>query len=388
MATDEDGWNTVGKGKKTQPKAAKVVEEKGKKPPPKPKKKQQPKPAPPTQPDQEKKLVIGTIENYNFELNTKHTGYQFKGCTNHGNECYHIAVFQGLLACPGFLNFAKTIPTGDSLPTTLTALKAVLQEFRGAPGSPANIYTLLQSMSRTFKQARAKEQADASEYLIHLLTTLDDELQSILPKPTEAARQEDGWETIGKGSRSRGVEHTTGESSVSPITQLFRGTMASRLASRGAKPSVTLQPFTVLPLDIVDDRFHSVAAFLQDWASPQRVELASGEGTKQMVFSSMPPILIVCLKLWSPTLQQKSTKTIQVTENLAIHPSVTTTRTKIEYSLHAAVCHKGGDVTRGHYTAFIKKGDKWALADDSRVTPIHSIGAACTDPYLLFYCRK
>eukprot|EP01059_Diplonema_ambulator_P003483 TRINITY_DN13177_c0_g1_i2.p1 TRINITY_DN13177_c0_g1~~TRINITY_DN13177_c0_g1_i2.p1 ORF type:complete len:392 (+),score=68.59 TRINITY_DN13177_c0_g1_i2:85-1260(+) len=390
MAADE-GWNVVGGGKKGQPKVGVVAEVKKNKPKPKAKAKAQVE-----RPKEEGVtqngggcgggIVITNLDEYEFRLNPKPTGYLLKGCLNHGNECYHNSVFQALLACPAFLNFSKSIPKG-TLPPVLTSLQAVLQDFRGGPGTPANVAPLLSAMGRTFKQARSKEQADASEYLISLLSAVDDELNSVLPKPVSAVVADDGWETIGKGSKSRGVEHTTGLSGSTPVSAMFEGTISSRLASRGNKPSVTLQPFTVLPLDIINDKFASVNEFIKDWALPQNVDLPSGTGSKQMVFSSLPPILVLCLKLWFPT-QEKATKKIQVTEQLSIHPSATTAHTKVDYTLAAVVCHRGGDVTKGHYTTVVRRGDKWALIDDVRVTQVAGLTSAMGDPYLLFYCRK
>jgi ubiquitin carboxyl-terminal hydrolase 5/13 len=44
--------------------------------------------------------------------------------------------------------------------------------------------------------------------------------------------------------------------------------------------------------------------------------------------------------------------------------------TSSEYSLKAVICHKGTQVTSGHYVAFIKKGDRWILFNDEKVVDV------------------
>ncbi|ONH65475.1 Ubiquitin carboxyl-terminal hydrolase 14 [Cyberlindnera fabianii] len=41
-----------------------------------------------------------------------------------------------------------------------------------------------------------------------------------------------------------------------------------------------------------------------------------------------------------------------------------------DYKLKAVVCHKGTQVTSGHYVAFIKKGDRWVLFNDEKVVDV------------------
>ncbi|CAM9018245.1 unnamed protein product [Wickerhamomyces anomalus] len=41
-----------------------------------------------------------------------------------------------------------------------------------------------------------------------------------------------------------------------------------------------------------------------------------------------------------------------------------------EYSLKAVICHKGTQVTSGHYVVFIKKQDRWVLFNDEKVVDV------------------
>ena len=44
--------------------------------------------------------------------------------------------------------------------------------------------------------------------------------------------------------------------------------------------------------------------------------------------------------------------------------------TSSEYTLKAVICHKGTQVTTGHYVAFIRQGDRWILFNDEKVVDV------------------
>ncbi|KAH3688687.1 hypothetical protein WICPIJ_000334 [Wickerhamomyces pijperi] len=46
------------------------------------------------------------------------------------------------------------------------------------------------------------------------------------------------------------------------------------------------------------------------------------------------------------------------------------TKDRSEYSLKAVICHKGSQVTSGHYVAFIKVNERWILFNDEKVIDI------------------
>ena len=204
-------------------------------------------------------------------------------------------------------------------------------------------------------------QHDACEFLIAFLNSLETELSAMTgdtrPKKSSV---EDGWQTASRGGKSRGVEHSTGFSEKGIIQAIFGGHTSSRLAARGAAPSVTLQAFTVLPLDVISDKVTSVEGFLQDYTSPQTVEVAGAPASKQDAFSSLPSTLCLCLNLWFDAAAKATVaRRIRINEALTIHASSTTSRKRQDYVLHAVVGHKGVSMTSGHYTAAIKKQDRW-----------------------------
>ena len=54
------------------------------------------------------------------------------------------------------------------------------------------------------------------------------------------------------------------------------------------------------------------------------------------------------------------------------------------YRLMGVICHIGS-VMGGHYTAFIRKGDTWYLADDCRIVPVSVEVVLECEAYVLFY---
>eukprot|EP00659_Diplonema_papillatum_P023172 gene23172-35507_t len=302
---------------------------------------------------------------YKFALDMRPCGYQMRGIYNTRNSCYQSSLIQALAACPPFLQMVKALP--QQLPTmpVLKALREVFFSFKPttATASPISALPLLQAMSPRFTAAAAGRQADAGEYLLAIFDEMSEEFERLMPELAGQRRKamvtrgkQNGWETAGRG----GVEHITGSVNNGPIAELFEGTLSSRLTSRGAKPSVTLQPFNILPVDIIDtSRPTSIERFIVDWTAPQAVDLLSGEGaTKQVSFSSLPPLLVVCLKLWCDGSQKASfSKNITINTTLTVHPSVTTLRKKL-------------------------------AADDAILSSVADVRAAKGEPYLLFYSKN
>eukprot|EP01063_Lacrimia_lanifica_P013126 TRINITY_DN19765_c0_g1_i1.p1 TRINITY_DN19765_c0_g1~~TRINITY_DN19765_c0_g1_i1.p1 ORF type:complete len:461 (+),score=158.11 TRINITY_DN19765_c0_g1_i1:121-1503(+) len=329
-----------------------------------------------------------------FELNAKPTGYQLRGMMNLGNTCYQNAVVQALVASPPFLNLMKALPKNVKSPV-LKELRHVIHGFRpGGVAGPIDARQLLHVMATRFKAAARGNHEDAGEFLISLLCSVEEELGVLCGLAAGGNKKKkakkEGWETATKSGKSLGVEHATGAvAEKNPVNAIFGGQLSSRLATKNQKPSVTNQPFTgILPIDIINDRCGSVEACLQDYTAPQEVDnLTTGTAaTKQTRFSRLPPILVLQLNRWGEEAGKLS-KRLVVNPVLTIHPSATSDSRRCEYSLQAAVCHKGATKHSGHYTAVVRKSGKWALADDARIAEIPGVDAAAADPYLLFYAK-
>ena len=306
-------------------------------------------------------------ESYKFVLNMKHTGYQLKGMTNRSNDCYSNSVLQALLSCAPFLNAIKSLPKlSHTNQPILSAVRTVVYGFKAGSFSSGSVDGLpvIRAMASCFSEAATGRQADASEYLVSLFDALSKELASLISDSSSDKKKkphgQNGWETVAaSGTKSMGVEHTTGERHDSnPIDAIFGASVSSRLAEKGSKPSVCLQPYHIVPLDVFDSSESSIESCLLNFTKPEIVESRGGQSaTKQFVFSKLPPVLVICIKRWSS--EGKSSLKIGINKKLTIHPSSTVTRKKTDYDLVAATCHRGATMNSGHYTTVLHKGDVW-----------------------------
>ena len=147
----------------------------------------------------------------------------------------------------------------------------------------------------------------------------------------------DVWQTVGKNNK---VAETTREeaSDASPITCIFRGQLASRLESRGAapgakqnKPSITIEPFQCLNVDIKSGGVVSLEDAITGLCSPEwidGVEMEKGQpavrAQRQYLIRHPPPVLILHLKRFSHDAYgaHKLSKPLKFTESLTLKPSV------------------------------------------------------------------
>jgi hypothetical protein len=58
------------------------------------------------------------------------------------------------------------------------------------------------------------------------------------------------------------------------------------------------------------------------------------------------------------------------------------------YQLHAVVVHLGNTPLSGHYVAYVRRGLKWFLCDDTRVEPVPFERVRAVEAAMLFYARK
>ena len=147
----------------------------------------------------------------------------------------------------------------------------------------------------------------------------------------------DVWQTVGKNNKV--AETTRMEASdASPITCIFGGQLASRLESRGAapgakqnKPSITIEPFQCLNVDIKSGGVVSLEDAITGLCSPEwidGVEMEKGQpavrAQRQYLIRHPPPVLILHLKRFSHDAHgaHKLSKPLKFTESLTLKPTV------------------------------------------------------------------
>lgn len=309
-----------------------------------------------------------------------------------------------------------------------------------------------------FDFMRQGRQEDAEEFLGFFLNTLHDEASALLGKqprealppakddeeetPAPAAAAAEGgsapasdWTEVGKKGKGSVVRQTGTSSPPSAISRLFSGSVRSTLtmpALAGSKPSISIEPFTPLQLDIQPRTVVSLETALKHLADPETiagVTLASGRGVadaqRKTELETLPRVLVCHLKRfgWEEGAR-KMGKVVAFGEELEVPREAVAlarrTATSPRYRLFggasslrplllsrarsddalttplppppAVVYHHGPTVSSGHYTSAVLSrslpssssagaGDapQWLHIDDDVVTPVDTADV-CISP--------
>lgn len=181
----------------------------------------------------------------------------------------------------------------------------------------------------------------------------------------------------------------------SPITKIFGGQLRSELRVPGLKPSVTLEPYKPLQLDIGAANVVNIVDALKGLTRPETItgDFNSPRGpgmnaTKQVFIETLPPVLILHLKRFqydSSGGTQKIYKRVGYPLELEIPKEAfpPAKRNTIvlnnkgvlpKYRLIGVVYHHGKNASGGHYTVDVRRQDgrEWIRLDDTiirRVRP-------------------
>ena len=112
------------------------------------------------------------------------------------------------------------------------------------------------------------------------------------------------------------------------------------------------------------------------------------KANKSIKFWSLPDVLVITLKRFSNNLRKNKCFVDFPLEDLDMSPYVVGyNKTAYHYDLYA-ICNHGGNVMGGHYTATIKKGDKWYLFNDTNVIEMTDINKIKSPQAYCFFYRK
>lgn len=334
-----------------------------------------------------------------------------------------IAVLQVLLHSRLFSNYMQkyffkldlidSILTDSKYPL-LRALKNFYRQFANVKETTSvsfevidEIFIALKTKS-CFSAAGFAEQEDAEEFLTALLDSLGDEFlwiqaQNLVsfslpfdngngPHESKQEASDDNWLQVGPKQRVATTRRTP--VSQSPIHALFAGSFQSLYRAPGTRPSITFEPFTILPLSVVtsdrgDVGIDSITGAIDHVL---RCEDLGRKCSKQLSFSSLPPLLIIQLKrfIYKQTTPKSELELHKITRPLKIPLALNLQQNT--YRLYAGVNHHGGSLNAGHYTATIHKPDgSWCVFDDdSKVQKVNESAVLNQNSsvYLLFYERQ
>ena len=223
-----------------------------------------------------------------------------------------------------------------------------------------------------------------------------------------------GWEVAGKNNRGT-FAHQVGSLGLqghqkTAFSVVFGGALTSTVRAEGAKPSVTVQPFNVLQLEIFNpwlpphmNNVRSLEDALNVYTMTEQLQYYKVEttgrevaATKSLRLHLLPDTLILHLKrfTYAEEGQIKVTKHIVFEDTLRIKPSMLSDSSPhrvtggVQYELRATVSHHGTTPMGGHYTADVKQEDgSWLRFDDASVVQLSRRQVLDQRVYLVMYQR-
>ncbi|XP_013104013.2 putative mediator of RNA polymerase II transcription subunit 26 [Stomoxys calcitrans] len=368
-----------------------------------------------------------------------------RGLTNRSNYCYINSILQALLGCSPLYNLMRSIPKQaanlcEVKAPTINAMMSFMSNFSNLPSGlrlrtakggkgnkddlaaelqcdpafePTEIYKLWNDSREEHVEGR---QEDAEEFLSYILNKLNDEMLEVvklIAKPNaeqngqneQAEDGEDGdvWQMI-CNNRNKGSVTRQTDFGCTPLSDIFRGELRSRLQREGEHPTDVIQPFLTLPLNI--EKAASVKEALEILVGRDQLEGVTGSKSKQEVLAwqqmnveKLPPILILHLK-WFDYRSDGCTKILKKVEfpvDLKIDTKILASKKYSQkqraYRLFAVVYHDGKEASKGHYITDVYHTGygSWLRYDDSSVKPIIEnhvlLPRTPRVPYLLYYRR-
>lgn len=310
----------------------------------------------------------------------------------------------------------KVIDSAVSAEKLRLRLKDTELEQYGEPLTPEYVYDVIKRLPR-FDNMKRGQQEDAEEFLGFLLAGLHDECAHVIkstrsipgadtvtsPKSDRSGSVDGGWLEVGPKQKASTTQSSGAIEIESPITKIFGGKIRSEYRKPGEKPSVTLEPYQPLQLDIGSPHIHNITDALKGLTHLETLDSHTRGGrasTKQMFIETLPPVLILHLKRfhYDTNGAQKIWKKIGYPLELEIPKEVFPPHKRgslnvrgalPRYRLGAVVYHHGKNASGGHYTVDVRRqeGREWIRMDDTIIRRIRADdvaeGGAEEDPKVL-----
>ncbi|KAG7094165.1 hypothetical protein E1B28_007776 [Marasmius oreades] len=355
------------------------------------------------------------------------------GLKNLGNTCYMNAPIQCLSASPPFARFftegrwKNAVNHVNSLGTKGRLTSAFAQIVHSMWGSELPYQTpteFRKTICSLNSQYIGSDQHDSQEFLSFLLDGIHEDLNRILQRPTwnRTPEEEAELERLPPQTASEQEWRAWKARNDSIIVDYFQGQFRNQMKCLTChKTSTTYNTFSILSVPIPHGRSGKVAlqrcldAFFNTevmekddaWDCPRCK--TKQRASKQLSLARLPPILVIHLKRFEAngrfsdkidTFVDFPIKSLDLTSYMPpplpvgvdreqSHGSPDDPRTQLppyKYDLYGVTNHVG-NLSSGHYTAFVGSRGGWVYCDDSVIKPVDSKQVVSQKAYVLFYKR-
>lgn len=355
-----------------------------------------------------KKTLFATIidHDYDHEHSIKPLGL-----SNKSNMCFFNAVLQALIHCRPFLALILEILTNtdannefEKAPVLAGFINFAWKYSMGRPTGALHLYDVVCAHSN-FKHLVKGEQEDAQEFLGYLLDTLErnfeDAPKTNVERVMAAKRQKDReqaeqrelsasqWTEIG-GNCKAIIPRKTGSMNLNnPILNIFGGRVRSTLRKPQEPPSVTIEPFQQLHVDISYSEINTLQEAIDKMMQVETLQIEQNRktvtATKQLQFERVPRILIVCLKRFAFVSKGNSYEYQKISKPIAMSDlNILCGEYNVSYRPFAIIQHHGSSANIGHYTTDVLVNGKWWNLDDNLVIEKQDIDTGGS-AYVAFY---
>ena len=331
------------------------------------------------------------------------------GLTNLGNTCF-------LNSCVQLLNYTyelANIPS-DASSSSSTEDHAVFQEWRelrkfmmDARGQMSNPTVTPGKFVRTIHDvARTKgrelftgwAQNDLPEFLLFMIECMHNSRKRTVKMNINGSKESDTDSLALECYKMLKENYERGD--YSEISDIFYGVYVSRLFTPDGTTLHSNKPESYFILDLPIPTSSQQITLLDCFDVFVGDELLTGwfndktnqsePVRKNITFWSLPNILVITLKRFSPDGRNKNGAMVDFPlDNLDLSKYIVGYKaSSYKYELFGVANHMGG-IMGGHYTAFVTiNGDKWYCFDDALVTEIDPRMVVSRSVYCLFYLKK